>query len=73
MPRLLELMAIRPAGMLLPGRQMQIAAHRPHAGGFLLGFVQTPPQGRTQGGQWIDMHRLHCAYLQSVSYQIAAP
>jgi hypothetical protein len=27
---------VGPAGMLLPGRQMEIATRRPHAGSFLL-------------------------------------
>jgi hypothetical protein len=44
---LLEIVTIRPAGMLLPGHQMQTSTEGPYPCGFLLGLVQALPQGRT--------------------------
>ncbi len=62
----LELLTIRPGRVLLPGRQMQIAAHRPYSGGFSLRLVQAPPQGRAQGGEGIDGHGFHDEDLHSL-------
>ena len=42
---LLQVLPIRPAGMLLPSSPMQIPTPRPDASGFLLCLVEAPPQG----------------------------
>ena len=49
--------------MLLPCRQMKIPTQRPDTGSFLLCLVQAPPQGRTQGGEGINVHRFQAIYV----------
>src|SRR5262249_19751395 len=69
---LLELVTIRPAGMALSGRQVQIATEGPHPCGFLVRLVQAPPQGRAQRGKLIDVDRFHHESLPSVYHQTGA-
>jgi hypothetical protein len=56
---LLEVLTIRPAGMLLPGRQMPIPTHHPHTGSFLLRLVEATREGRRQVREKIDAHGFH--------------
>jgi len=63
----LQRVAIWPGLMLTPGVLMQVAAHVPHAGGFLLCRLQTLSRRRGEPTQAVDAHGFH---LQAIPFVV---
>ena len=56
---LLQVVSIRPAGVLLAGGQMEITTQGPDSRGFPLGFIQASAQPGTEASQGIDANSFH--------------